>query len=360
MADHFLEQYGKKARYFVYNSKQLHNLESFSSDAGINVMIINVQAFNARGEDARRIYVELDDFQSRQPDRCHQEEPSHPDPGRATEDGGQGHDGEAEGVRPADDPALLRHAQDGAQQGLSARCHRRLQPEAREEDRRARHHGEGLGRDECLSLSGRHQDRDDQAAGGASGAGDPAGQRDQAGAPLTQERTTTLYDLSDGLEQYRGFVVSDINAIENTISFTNGVVLGAGEATGDVNESSLRRIQIREAIKAHFEKEQALFAQGIKVLSLFFIDEVAKYRSYDETGEVAGEYARMFEEEYDAQLNEVLTLEDTPYNHYLEGHQSREDAQRLLLDRQEDEATGRSRREEARRRRRGSGRRGCL
>ena len=132
-------------------------------------------------------------------------------------------------------------------------------------------------------------------------------------------KNDNLYDLSDGLEQYRGFVVSDINAIENTISFTNGVVLGAGEATGDVNEAALRRIQIREAIKAHFETEQALFAQGIKVLSLFFIDEVAKYRSYDEAGEQAGEYAQMFEEEYNSQLNEVLTLEDTPYNRYLRG-----------------------------------------
>ena len=66
-ADHFLEQYGKRARSFIYNSKQLHNLESFSSDAGINVMVINVQAFNARGQDARRIYEELDDFQSRRP-----------------------------------------------------------------------------------------------------------------------------------------------------------------------------------------------------------------------------------------------------------------------------------------------------
>ena len=67
MAEHFLEAYGKRARYFVYNSKHLHNLESFSSDGGINVMVINVQAFNARGEDARRIYLELDDFQSRRP-----------------------------------------------------------------------------------------------------------------------------------------------------------------------------------------------------------------------------------------------------------------------------------------------------
>jgi len=72
-AEHFLEQYGKRTRFFIYNSKQLHNLESFSSDAGINVMIINVQAFNARGKDARRIYEELDDFQSRPSYRCYQE-----------------------------------------------------------------------------------------------------------------------------------------------------------------------------------------------------------------------------------------------------------------------------------------------
>jgi type III restriction enzyme len=55
-----------------------------------------------------------------------------------------------------------------------------------------------------------------------------------------------------------------------------------GEATGDVNEAALRRIQIREAIKAHFDKEQALFQQGVKVLTLFFIDEVAKYRDYSQ------------------------------------------------------------------------------
>jgi len=134
-------------------------------------------------------------------------------------------------------------------------------------------------------------------------------------------KSDNLYDLSDGLEQYRGFVVSDINALDNTVSFTNGVVLQSGEATGDVNEAALRRIQIREAVKAHFDKEQTLFHQGIKVLSLFFIDEVAKYRGYTDAGEEAGEYARIFEEEYLTQLNEVLTLEDTPYNRYLKGIQ---------------------------------------
>ena len=106
-----------------------------------------------------------------------------------------------------------------------------------------------------------------------------------------------LYELSNKLDQYKGFVISDIDARTNTVSFTNGVELQAGDATGDVNESTLRRIQIREAIRAHFEKEQILFSKGIKVLSLFFIDEVAKYRMYDAMGEQAGEYAKIFEEE---------------------------------------------------------------
>ena len=67
-AEHFTEIYGKKARFFIYNSRRLHELESFSSDAGINIMLINIQAFNARGADNRRINEELDDFQSRRPD----------------------------------------------------------------------------------------------------------------------------------------------------------------------------------------------------------------------------------------------------------------------------------------------------
>ena len=100
-----------------------------------------------------------------------------------------------------------------------------------------------------------------------------------------------LFENSGELAQYQGFVVSDINANTDTISFTNGVELVAGDACGDVSESALRRMQIREAVKAHFEKERQLFDQGIKVLSLFFIDEVAKYRDYSSADE-KGEYAR--------------------------------------------------------------------
>ncbi|MBT7023971.1 MAG: restriction endonuclease subunit R, partial [Gammaproteobacteria bacterium] len=130
-----------------------------------------------------------------------------------------------------------------------------------------------------------------------------------------------LYDLSGELDQYKGFVVSEISAITDTVEFTNGHQLQAGEATGDVNEAALRQIQIREAIKAHFEKERALFHQGIKVLTLFFIDEVAKYRLYGDAGEEGGEYAQIFEEEYRDALNELKQdlLLDEAYRKHLYG-----------------------------------------
>ena len=65
--EHFAEEYGKKIRYFIYNSAQLTEIDRFASDSAINVMIINSQAFNARGKDARRITMKLDDFRSRRP-----------------------------------------------------------------------------------------------------------------------------------------------------------------------------------------------------------------------------------------------------------------------------------------------------
>src|SRR5690606_2872212 len=129
-----------------------------------------------------------------------------------------------------------------------------------------------------------------------------------------------LHQLSGNLEQYRGYKIAEIDGYKNTVSFTNGVVLSAGSVQGDVNETNLRRIQIRETIKSHFEKERSLFYKGIKVLSLFFIDEVAKYRQYAKDGtEIKGEYARVFEEEYNNLLNEYINLFEDDYIRYLKG-----------------------------------------
>jgi type III restriction enzyme len=65
--EHFAEEYGKKIRFFIYNSSHLDEIDHFAQNASINVMIINSQAFNAKGKDARRIYMRLDSFRSRRP-----------------------------------------------------------------------------------------------------------------------------------------------------------------------------------------------------------------------------------------------------------------------------------------------------
>jgi type III restriction enzyme len=321
MAEHFLEHYGKRARYFVYNSKQLHNLEGFSSDAGINVMIINVQAFNARGEDARRIYLELDDFQSRRPiDVIRKNRPIL----ILDEPQKMGGPATTEKLAEFDPLMVLRYS---ATHGREHNKVYRLDAIDAYNQRLVKKIAvrgitvKGLaGTNAYLYLESIRV-----AATKPPEARTELEIQQQTGIKRvlrTLHKHDNLYDRSEGLEQYRGFVVSDVNAMDNTISFTNGVVLAAGEAIGDVSESAVRRIQIREAIRAHLEKEARLFPLGIKVLSLFFIDEVAKYRSYDEKGEQAGEYARMFEEEYNVQLNEVPNLEDTAYSRYLRGIQT--------------------------------------
>ena len=122
------------------------------------------------------------------------------------------------------------------------------------------------------------------------------------------------------MEQYRGYRVSQVDPVNRMLYFTNGEEIRVGEVQGDMTEETLRRVQIRETIRSHFEKEKELFGKGIKCLSLFFIDEVAKYRKYDEDGsEINSEYGQIFEAEYTAILNEYLTLFSTPYEEYLRG-----------------------------------------
>jgi type III restriction enzyme len=319
--EHFLEQYSKRIRFFIYNSKELHRLEAFSSDAGINVMVINVQAFNAKGQDARRIYEELDDFQSRRPiDVISRNRPI------LILDEPQKMEGAKtmDSLKEFNPLMILRYSATHRQEHNKIYRLDALDAYNQKLVKKIAVRGitvKGLAGTnaylylEAINISTTkppeaRAELEIQQASGIKRVLRKLGKNDN------------LYDLSEGLEQYRGFVVSDINANDNTVSFTNGAVLRAGEATGDVNEAALRRIQIREAIKAHFDKEQVLFHQGIKVLSLFFIDEVAKYRCYNDAGEESGEYARMFEEEYTNQLNEVLTLESTPYNQYLKGIQA--------------------------------------
>ena len=317
-AEHFLEDYSKKIRFFIYNSKQLHNLEGFSSDAGINVMVINVQAFNATGKDNRRIYLELDDFQSRKPiDVIAANRPI------LILDEPQKMEGDKtlESFKNFKPLMILRYS--ATHKTVHNKIHRLDALDAYNQKLVKKIAVRGI------SVKGLSGTNAYLYLGGVeiSTSKPPIVRveleiKQKSGIKRVLRKLSkgdNLFELSGGLDQYKGFVVSDINANTNTLSFTNGVDIRAGEVTGDVNEEALRRIQIREAVKAHFEKEQVLFHQGIKVLSLFFIDSVAKYRSYDESGENPGEYAQIFEEEYTEHLNEVLTLDDNTYNDYLLG-----------------------------------------
>lgn len=316
MADHFLETYKKKARFFTYNSKQLHHLESFSSDAGINVMVINVQAFNATGKDARRIYEELDDFQSRRPIDVISanrpililDEPQKMEGGKTLDS--------LVNFKPL---MVLRYS--ATHKTTHNKIYRLDALDAYNKKLVKKIDVRGIAvkglagtnaylflQSIDISTSKPPVARVELEIKQANG--------DIKFVPRKLGKGDNLFDMSNGLSQYQGYVVADINANTDTLSFTNGKEILVGEAVGDVNEAALRRIQIRESIKAHFEKESELFKDGIKVLTLFFIDEVVKYRDYSQDDE-KGEYARVFEEEYQLYLNEVLDLVDTPYTQYV-------------------------------------------
>ncbi|HGN2490713.1 TPA: DEAD/DEAH box helicase family protein, partial [Pseudomonas aeruginosa] len=309
-AEHFLETYRKKARFFIYNSKQLHHLESFSSDAGINVMVINVQAFASRGADARRIYgtprvnakgetemVGLDDFQSRRPiDIISANRPI------LILDEPQKMEGTATLKSLEEFKALMVLRYSATHKTTHNKIHRLDALDAYNQKLVKKIAVRGIAVKGLAGTAGYLYLQSIEI----SSKKPPEVRlefevKQKTGEPKRVVRKLSkganLFDLSNGLDQYReGYVISDINANTDILTFTNGVELMVGDATGDVTEAALRRIQIREAIKAHFDKELALFQQGVKVLTLFFIDEVAKYRDYTQADE-KGEYARIFEEE---------------------------------------------------------------
>jgi type III restriction enzyme len=316
-AEHFLETYHKKARFFIYNSKNLSPLESFSSDAGINVMVINVQAFGARGADNRRIYDVLDDFQSRRPiDVISANRPI------LILDEPQKMEGTATLKSLEEFKALMVLRYSATHKTTHNKIHRLDALDAYNQKLVKKIAVRGISVKGLAGTNAYLYLQSIEISSKAPVARVEFEQKLKNGEIKRIVRKLSKGDnlFSDGfsneLDQYRGYVVADINATTDTLSFINGIELFVGEADGDVNEAALRRIQIREAIKAHFDKELALFQQGIKVLTLFFIDEVAKYRDYAVADE-KGDYARIFEEEYTQYLNEVLDLDETPYIKYL-------------------------------------------
>ena len=317
-AEHFTESYGKKARFFIYNSKQLHNLESFSSDSGVNVMIINIQAFNATGKDNRRIYEELDNFQSRKPiDVISSNRPI------LILDEPQKMEGEKTLKSLAAFKPLMILRYSATHRTTHNKIHRLDALDAYNQKLVKKIAVSGVSVKGLAGTTAYLYLESIETSKRAVVARIEIEVNQSGGIKRIVRRLEKGKDLfveSNELEQYRGFVISEIDARNDTVEFTNGHELRAGDLTGDVTELAMRRIQIREAIRAHFEKERRLFNKDIKVLSLFFIDEVKKYRDYEQIDE-RGQYARIFEEEYDQLKKEYLSelpLENIAYRKHLE------------------------------------------
>lgn len=324
LEDHFMEHYGKKARWFVYNSSNLQQLDQFSQDSGISVMIINTQAFaasmkeGAKNKESRIIYSKRDEFASRRPiDVIAANRPI------IIMDEPQKMEGEATqtALKKFNPLFTLNYSAThktkhdtiyalDAYDAYKERLVKRIQVQGFEiKNLRGTSHYLYL---DGIDLSPKHP---------------PVARieletRNAAGAI---RREIKKFDVGDdlraesGLAEYEGFTVTEINPRgRGYVTFLNGTTISCGEVIGDSNEEAMQRVQIRETIRAHFEKEKELFNRGIKCLSLFFIDEVANYRQYDDEGnEVKGKFQRIFEEEYARLVNKYISVYDTDYDKYL-------------------------------------------
>lgn len=319
--EHFAEEYGKKIRFFIYDSDQLTEIDRFASDSFISVMIINSQAFNARGKDARRIYMKLDEFRSRRPiDIIAKTNPI------LIIDEPQSVEGKKTKTMLKEFNPLLTlrysatHKSDSiynmvyrldAMEAYNKRLVKKIAVKGITESGSTATEG-------YVYLEGINLSKADPTA---------TIEFDFKGATGIRKKTMkvgigfNIYDHSGNLDEYKnGFVVKFIDGRDNSVEFLNGVKIFAGDIIGKFSEDQLRRIQIRETILSHIERERQLFYKGIKVLSLFFIDEVAKYKQYDDSGNpYNGIYADMFEEEYaDIVSNMQREIGDEDYIRYLD------------------------------------------
>ena len=329
LEEHFMEHYGKKARWFVYNSSNLNQLDQFSQDAGLNVMIINTQAFAAslkeggRSKESRIIYSKRDEFASRRPidviaanrPIIIMDEPQKME-GAATQSALKKFNplfvlNYSATHRTKHDTVYALDALDAYRERLV----KRIKVIGFELKNLRGTNGYMYLENIILSPSKPPMARICIEV------------KNTAGEPRRHFKTLgvgdSLYVESNELLQYKGYDIAEIfpgSTAQPTayVTFTNGATLRKGDLVGDTNELHMQRIQIRETIKAHFEKERQLYRKGIKCLSLFFIDEVAKYRRYDKDGNPEkGVFQTIFEEEYARLVNDEFHTYDEEYNEYL-------------------------------------------
>ena len=320
--EHFAEEYGKKIRFFIYNSTQLTEIDRFASDSSINVMIINSQAFNAKGKDARRIYMKLDEFRSRRPiDIIAKTNPILIIDEPQSVEGNQ----TKENLKQFNPMITLRYSATHKSDSIYNMVYRLDAMEAYNKRLVKKIAVKGITETGSTATNSYLYLESINLSKGNPTATLQFEVKMASGAPKKKSRIVTegdnLYDYSNGLEEYKnGFVVSRIDGRDDSVEFINGIKIYAGDVVGAVDEDQLRRIQIRETILSHLQRERQLFYKGIKVLSLFFIDEVANYREYDAANQpVNGKYAVMFEEEYEDILNNMqLSLGEDDYIKYLQ------------------------------------------
>ena len=338
-AEHFQETYGKKIRFNIYDTKNksnLVNIKQFGNSGKIEVLIMNYQAFATRGKEARKIYQKLDSLQSEKPiDILKRARPILiiDEPQRFGET--------AEKMLEEFNPLFISR--------FSA-THKKIKTKSKnlqgkiitsEKERfnkiyrldavdafnqklvkKIKVKGievkENTGTNSFLFLDSITVSKNKNPTAKIE-----FEVKQKTGIKKISKNFSLkddVFSASNELEQYKGYVISAISAKTNAVSFTNGIVLSVGQVSGNVTEEHIRRIQIRETVLSHIEKERELFKKGIKTLSLFFIDQVAKYRIYNEKGEqLKAEYEQIFEEEYKSAIAQK-SLFDKNYNAYLEKH----------------------------------------
>ena len=329
MADHFAEEYGERMQHFVYDSGRLTAIDQFASASKLHVMVINTQAFNATGADARRIGMKLEEFGWRRPvDVIGETRPILIIDEPQSVLGADKKNKTRQGLQQFNPLFTLLYSATHRRDDIYNQVYRLDAIDAFNKHLVKKIEVMGVeqvgttGTNGYLHLESIVLSKTKGEAPRARISFDAAGRVGLRTATRTVDKGFDLYAESGELEAYRdGFTIEDIDGVKGCIRLSSGQEVYEGQAIGAVSEEAIRRIQIRATIQKHFEREKQLFHQDIKVLSLFFIDAVDKYRVYEAGGEVSkGRWAEIFEEEYVSVLNEVQDLFwDDKYKQYLSG-----------------------------------------
>lgn len=340
MQEHFAQEYGKRTQYFVYNSKQLSKIDAFASDAGMHVMIINTQAFNASMDEekstnkmekgklkkadkaARIIFERRDEFGSRRPiDVLAQTHPIMIIDEPQSVLGVDKKNKTRKGIAMFKPLFTLLYSATHRKGDIYNMVYKLDAIDAYNQKLVKKIEVKGIRQIGSTATNGYIYLEEIVIGKGNPQARisfDIKTQTETKQVSRLVDERFNLKEHSGGLAEYdNNFIVERIDGRQGFVRFLNGLTLHEGDAVGSVNEDYIRRIQIRETIRTHLERERQLFSQNIKVLSLFFIDHVDSYKLYDEE-DSKGKFAKMFEEEYNRVLSEMLpSFTDEAYLRYL-------------------------------------------